>query len=391
MTHEVVGREMELESAARFLEELQGGPAALVIEGEPGIGKTTLWFEVVKAAGARGCRVLQAQPSESEAKLSYAVLADLVGAAFDETAAALPAPQERALAAVLLREATDEPVDARTTAAALLSVLTALAAEQPVLVAVDDVQWLDAASSRALGFAVRRLPPRLGLLLTRRGEGGIEDPLGLGGTLPEDRVHRLVPGPLSLAALHHLIRSRRGTSIPRPLLARLAGASGGNPLFALEARALEREAGERAPSDPLPVPKNLQELVAGRMRSLSPPARETVLIAATLSRPTVTGVAQMLAPTTKLDPRSSRWRRQVCSSPSAAASGSCTRCSRPPSTDPHRPSVVGRCIGASRNWPTTPKNALTTWPRARRKRMRRRRARTRRGTGRASRRTGCSR
>jgi predicted ATPase len=205
-----------------------------VIEGEAGIGKTTLWFDVLRAAEARGYRVLQARPAESEANLSYAVLADLVGAAFDETRAALPATQERALASVLLREAADRPVDARTTAAALLGVLTTLAAEQPVLVAVDDVQWLDAASARALGFAARRLPPRLGLLLTRRGDGGIEAPLGLSRALPEDRVHRLVPGPLSLAALHHLIRSRRGTSMPRPLLARLAGASGGNPLFALE-------------------------------------------------------------------------------------------------------------------------------------------------------------
>jgi Cdc6-like AAA superfamily ATPase len=117
MHHDVVGRERELASAANFLVELELGSAALVIEGEAGIGKTTLWLEVVKAAEARGYRVLQARPAESEAKLSYAVLADLVGAAFDETRAALPIPQERALAAVLLREVADEPIDARPTAA----------------------------------------------------------------------------------------------------------------------------------------------------------------------------------------------------------------------------------------------------------------------------------
>jgi hypothetical protein len=128
-----------------------------------------------------------------------------------------------------------------------------------VLVAVDDVQWLDAASALALGFVARRLPPRVGLLLTRRGEGGMEAPLGLSGALPEARVNRLVAGPLSLAALHHLIRSRLGTSMSHPLLARLVDASGGNPFFALEiARALERDADERALNDPLPVPKSLQ-------------------------------------------------------------------------------------------------------------------------------------
>ena len=187
-----------------------------------------------RRAKLQGYRVLKARPAESEAKLSYAVLGDLVGAAFDETRAALPTPQERALAAALLREVRDAPIDARTTATALLGVLRALAAKQPVLVAVDDVQWLDAASARALRFASRRMPPRLGLLLTQRKEAAIEDPLGLSDALPEGRVHRLVPGPLSLAALYHMIRNKRGTSMPRPLLTRLAAASGGNPLFALE-------------------------------------------------------------------------------------------------------------------------------------------------------------
>lgn len=298
-----MGRERELESAAEFLQEVEHGSAALVIEGEAGIGKTTLWLEVVSAAEARGYRVLQARPAESEADLSYAALADLVGAAFDETRAALPAPQERALAAALLRTVADEPADPRTTAAALVGVLTALAAERPVLVAVDDVQWFDAASGRALGFAARRLPPRLGLLLTRRGDGGGEAPLGLGRALPGDWVSRLIPGPLSLAALHHLIRNRLGTSLPHPLLARLAGASGGNPLLALEiARALATDQDDRALSDPFPVPKSLQELVAARVGALSAAAQEAVLLAAMLSRPTTTTVAEALAPSFEAEP-----------------------------------------------------------------------------------------
>jgi DNA-binding CsgD family transcriptional regulator len=299
----VVGRDAELGLVDRFLDHVSPGPAALVIEGEAGIGKTTVWLEGITAAGARGFRVLQAHPAESEAKLSYAALADLVGGAFDQTRAALPAPQERALGAALLRTEADEPADARTTATAVVGVLTALAADGPVLVAVDDVQWLDPASARTLEFAARRLPPRLGLLVTRRTDGVDEAPLGLDRALPENLVGRVVPGPLSLAALHHVVRSRLGTSLPRPLLARLAAVSGGNPFFALEiARALARDRSDRALGDPLPVPPNLQQLVASRIRALSTAAQEAVLIAASLFRPSVTTVSEALAPALDAEP-----------------------------------------------------------------------------------------
>ena len=126
-----------------------------------------------------------------------------------------------------------------------------------MLLAVDDVQWLDPASEQALAFAARRLPPRIGLLLTRRVEGrrraAARARARAAGRIGSSASS---PGPLSLAALHHLISGRLGTSLPRPLLVRLAAASGGNPFFALEiARALGRDAGERASGEPLPVPR----------------------------------------------------------------------------------------------------------------------------------------
>src|SRR5205085_359720 len=139
--------------------------AALVIQGEAGIGKTAVWLEAVAMAEALGFRVLQARPAESEAKLSYATLADLIGVAFDDTRAELPAPQQRALDAALLRADADEPVDPRTIGTALVGVVTALAAAGPVVVAVDDVQWLDRASERALEYLARRSPARSGMLL----------------------------------------------------------------------------------------------------------------------------------------------------------------------------------------------------------------------------------
>jgi DNA-binding CsgD family transcriptional regulator len=293
----VVGRESELDSIEHFLEGLPAGPSAFVIEGEAGGGKTTLWLEALRAATSRGYRVLQARPGESEAMLSYAALADLVEDVFDETRSALPVPQERALETALLRVETSEPVDPRTTATALVGVLTALAALRAVLVAVDDVQWLDPASARALEFAARRLSPQAGLLVTRRTEGGDETPLGLDRAVSENRLQRLVPAPLSLGGIHHLIASRLGTAPSRPTLARIAAASGGNPLFALEiARALGRDAIDYRRGDPLPVPPNLRALVLARVRALPAAAQQAVLVAAALSRPTVATVAETLAP-----------------------------------------------------------------------------------------------
>src|SRR5918992_1327380 len=140
-----VGRDPEISSIERFLERVPRGPYALVIEGEAGIGKTTVWVEAVRMAEAAGLRVLKARPAESEANLSYAALSDLVGTAFDELRGVLPAVQERALASALLRAEPAADAASRTTATALVGVLSLLADQEPVLLAVDDVQWLDPA------------------------------------------------------------------------------------------------------------------------------------------------------------------------------------------------------------------------------------------------------
>lgn len=291
----ILGRETELEAVERFLEAVPAGPSALVIEGEAGIGKTTVWVEGVRVAAAHGYRVLQARPAESEATLSYAALADLVGDAFDEVRSALPAPQERALATALLRLEASEAVDPRTTATALVGVLTALAVDTPVVVAIDDIQWFDPASTRAVEFAVRRLPSRAGLFVTRRIEGDVEAPLGLRRAVSEERLQRLVPAPLSLAAVHHLIAARLGTAPARPTLARISAASAGNPFFALEiARALERDSADYRLGDPLPVPESVQGLALARVRALPAAAQEAVLVAAALSRPTVSAIVEAL-------------------------------------------------------------------------------------------------
>src|SRR6266480_3166682 len=103
MCANVVGRDAELRATARFLDSLAGQPQALVLEGEPGIGKTTLWLAAVEQARQRGFRVLLCRPSAAEAQLSYASLADLLADVGDPVLKSLPQPQRRAIDFVLLR------------------------------------------------------------------------------------------------------------------------------------------------------------------------------------------------------------------------------------------------------------------------------------------------
>jgi predicted ATPase len=291
----VIGREREIAVVSALLDSEPRGPRALLVDGEAGIGKSTVWFEAVRLAEARGYRVLRARPAESEARLSYATLADVAGPAFDEARAQLPHPQELALAAALLRVTSSEPADPRTVATAAVGVLTELVREQPVLVAIDDVQWVDLASRRALEFAARRLPAQLRLFVTRRSEGAADVPLELDRALPPDAFERVVLGSLSLASLRHIVRERLGTSPTRPVIARIAEASGGNPFFAIEiARALGGRAAGPGDHGPLPVPHSVQKLAAERVDALSGAAREAVLVAASLSRPTADAVVTAL-------------------------------------------------------------------------------------------------
>src|SRR6266566_7875411 len=122
----LVGRETELAAITGFL-EAEAHACAVVIEGEPGIGKTTVWQAAVEAAVSRGSRVLRGGPAESEAKLALSSLADLIGPALEDVLAELPPPQCRALeVALLLQDAGGGRADRRAVAAGLLSALRAL-------------------------------------------------------------------------------------------------------------------------------------------------------------------------------------------------------------------------------------------------------------------------
>ena len=103
---EVVGRESEIESVRDFLAAVRGGPVALLIEGELGIGKTTLWRAGIAEAGERGLQVLMSRPVEAEIALPFAALGDLLGDVPDAVLGRLPDPQREALEGALLRAGT---------------------------------------------------------------------------------------------------------------------------------------------------------------------------------------------------------------------------------------------------------------------------------------------
>ena len=213
-------------------------------------------------------------------------LGDLLEGVVDDVLSALLTPRRRALQVALLHEeASGDPVDRRTLAVAVRDALQLLSERGPILIAVDDVQWLDPSSSRALAFALRRLDASpVSLLLARRlVEGAHQSELER--ALGADRFQQVIVGPLSAGALHRFLRDRLGTSFPRQTLLRIHERSGGNPFFALElARILPVDID---PLQPLPVVETVEELVSARISALPASTRNALAFAAAVGTTSV--------------------------------------------------------------------------------------------------------
>lgn len=265
------GRSEQLAAIGRLLGGMRSGRAgALVLRGEAGIGKTALLEAAAdKAAGAR---VLRVAGVESEAELPFAALHALLRPALDQIGA-LPGRQAAALRGAFgLAEET--VTDRFLVGLGVLSLVAELAEDRPVLVLVDDAQWVDRASADALVFAARRLQAeRAAVLVAAR-----DEPPGLSlPGLPELRV-----GGLDQTAAEQLLA---GAGLVRAVRDQLIAEAGGNPLALIElSRGLS--AAERAGSvTPLISPaaspvSRVQQAFGARIGGLPEACRRAVLVAA---------------------------------------------------------------------------------------------------------------
>ena len=302
--NEIIGRADALAAAERLLDRVAGGPAALVLAGEAGIGKTTVWNAGRTAAAEQGLRVLVSRPASADAHLPLGALGDLLGAVSPEVLSRLPGPQRRALEVALLRaEPNERDADQRALSVATTGILRELAERSAVVVAIDDVQWIDESSAGVLAFAARRLEgSHIGFLVSLRGGDGDTDPFDLEAALPADAYERLPLGSLSLAALHRLFVSRLGHSFPRLVLLRIHEDCAGNPFYALEiARALIRSGRTLVPGEPLPIPETLDRLTRERIDRLPERTRRALVVAGAAVDPTF----EMLAAAGVDDPATS--------------------------------------------------------------------------------------
>lgn len=299
------GREVELATIGTFLETTgttAAGVSALVLAGEPGIGKSVLWESAVAQAAATGATVLTTSAAHAESSWSFTGLTDLLDTIADEVLPELPAPLRTALEVALLRRAPEavEPGQ-RAVSFAALSALRLLAGRTRLVIAIDDVQWLDPASADVLAFAVRRLSVEpVTLLLAHRTETPLavrvveENAPGsrpkvnpaekIIGCLPDHRTTTLSVGPLAPSALRALVTDRLGVTLPVRAARRLHQQTGGNPLWVLEiVRAAL--AGDRSIVDVGTGSGTLTSDLARRIETLPGPARLVLLVVAALAQP----------------------------------------------------------------------------------------------------------
>ena len=290
---ELVGRSVELQSVGAFLAD--GSSNVLLIEGAAGIGKTTVWRAGLQHARELGHRVLVTRPLEGDRARSFTGLTDLLGDAFDEAGEDLPRPQRRALEAALGRDDTGDSASAGALSAAALALLRAASRGRPVLLAVDDLQWLDRPTHEILCFVARRLDTTsLRTLATLR--------TGAGPTIADDEGRMLV-GPLGLEALTTIVSHELGHGLPRPTLRRIERMAGGNAFVALElARAAEAGRLRSTSADvELDLPQ-IRRLVGDRLAALPRASLPALATVAALADPTTVAVHAAVERESLLDP-----------------------------------------------------------------------------------------
>ena len=243
---------------------------ALVLRGEPGVGKSALLAHAVERASA--VRVLRAGGIEAECELAFAALHQLLRPVLDRVGR-LPEPQAAALAGALglSRDAVD---DRFLIGVAVLNLLAEAAEEEPLVCVIDDAQWLDRPSADALTFAARRLEAEdvVMLFAARDGEARRFE----AGGLAELRLQGL--GAEAAAAL---LAERVPTTLSLEVRDRVVERAAGSPLALIELAGLLSEgqrAGRAELPDPLPRSAEIQRIYLERARRLPAPAQRLLLL-----------------------------------------------------------------------------------------------------------------
>jgi len=274
----------EWRRVSQFAASARTSPAVLALQGEAGAGKSVLWRGGVAAAHETGHRVLRTEPSAGEADMSFAGLADLLTGVLPEVAGDIPAPQLAALeVALLLRASGPQPPTAHAVGLATLAALRACAATGPVLVAIDDAQWLDDASIEALTFAFRRITDHaIALLMTARNAASA-DPITAGQPAPPRTWRSLLTAfptaevvdlaPLDMWQIQRLLPD----SVTAAQADLVTQQSRGNPFWAREIMASLQAGATTVP----PLALSLTERLA---RMLSAPATEALTLVAAAGR-----------------------------------------------------------------------------------------------------------
>ncbi|MDQ3822918.1 MAG: AAA family ATPase, partial [Actinomycetota bacterium] len=268
----LLDRSDECEVLDRLLDDVRAGESrVLVIRGEPGIGKTAL---MRYAAGqASGFRIAEAVGVEAEMELAFAGVQQLCASLLARLGA-LPKPQQDALTVALGLSSGIAP-DRFLVGLAVLSLLSAVAEEQPLLCFVDDAQWLDDASSQVLGFVGRRLlAESVGIVIglrespTRREFHGLPE-LRIGGLEPEAAralLARAIPGRLDDHVRERIVAETRGNPLALVELPRHKSAAELAGGFGLV------EAGD--------LPAHLEQHYNGRVETLPDETQRLMLLAA---------------------------------------------------------------------------------------------------------------
>ncbi len=303
----MIGREREREAVHALLGEARGRPAVLILDGDPGIGKTTLCRDAAATGAASGFAVLSTCGAAAEVSLAWAALTDLIAGLGDSVLSGLSPLHQQTLQAVRTGQ-QQSGCDERLVATAFCAALEQLSNRQPVLIVIDDAQWLDEPSSRAMGFVMRRLNGPIAFLVAYRNAelGGMDR----SWVHPPDprALTRLTVGPMNPGDLRTLVAARQGQIPQRSAMERIYTVSAGNPFYALE---LARFFGSRDGDVLASLPPTLSSLVRDRIGAVDRAGNEVLVAAAAAMEPTVEIVAAATGRTPKevvdiLEPMESR-------------------------------------------------------------------------------------